>query len=129
MAPRVVETPDGPALQVPPGVAAMVAAALGRMLAVRPEWRDQGQDAEVLARVHRLLLSVESDAAEGRGFRSEPPQPAPEFPWCSAATAAGVLRVTRQTMTKRLRSGGVPNAHHVAGLGWLVPLDYVRNHR
>lgn len=128
-APRIVDTLDGPALQIPAGVAAMVAASIGRMLAVRPEWRDHGHDAEVVARVRGLLLAVETDAAAGRGFRAETPRPTPEFSWIAAATAAGELGITRQAMTKRLRSGGIPNAHQVAGLGWLVPIDYVRKHR
>lgn len=114
---RIVADTEGPALLVPAGEAAVVASAIGRLLEVRPAWA--GPD-RVLVPLRRALLEVEHLAACSD---LKPPDPPAQFPYVSAATAARVTGESPQSVTRKARLGRIPGAHHVPGLGWLIPAD------
>lgn len=114
---RIVETPDGPALQIPAGDAAMVAAAMGRLLAVRPEW--SGPDT-VLSPVHRGLLRVEEHHAAGRGSAPGTTDRPVSDDLVGTATAALELGVSPRAVRKRAARGSIPGARQIEGR-WMIP--------
>lgn len=114
---RIVETPDGPALQIPAGDAARVAAAMGRLLAVRPEWASP--DA-VLSSVHRGLLRVEEHHAAGRGSAPGTTGGPVSDDLLGTASAALLLGVSPRAVRKRAARGSIPGAQLIEGR-WMIP--------
>lgn len=123
--PKIVATRSGAAGLIPGGgPAGELAAALRVLMLARPDFA--GPD-HVLGRHLRMLVNVERLHAAGALVRTEPASGGGSavevacFDWVSANQASRGYGVTPRTMTNRCRSGDIPGAQLVPGLGWIIP--------
>lgn len=114
---RIVETPDGPVVQIEAGAAWRLAAAIGRAVAALPAFANPDRD---LLAARALLLDVERRHLAGEGFAPETADEPPRLDDLTAAEAGRVLGVTPQAVTKRARLGQIPGARLIGGR-WLIP--------
>lgn len=109
---RIVRHPEGAGVLIPAEDALLVAASLGRLLAVRPI--DAPVD-PVLAPLRRLLLLADTVTC------TEPAPAEPETLETTTATeAAERLGIDRAAVAKRCRSGQIPGAVQIEGR-WRIP--------
>jgi excisionase family DNA binding protein len=110
---RIVETTDGPALQIPAGAASRTAASILRLLQARPDWAGPDRETELL---RRFLLEVERRHANGDGYASPPAS----IEWVTAGEVAESYGVTAQFIYRLCRDGRIPGAEKHRGR-WRVP--------